>query len=100
MFTLLPLHRRLVALLQRPALAALICTLLVGLGAAGTASGLGYLVVQRGVAMSSQLLGSLQLGGTLHALLERTTRGLAALHIDPGDFLARCSIDCATRRQS
>lgn len=85
-FTLHPLYKVLCRRLQRPALAALLCTLGFGLAAVGALTGLGALLIQRGILLSASLLAALQPGGALRLLAERGSRRLLALHLLPGQL--------------
>jgi predicted PurR-regulated permease PerM len=75
-FTLQPVYERLLARTRRPRLTATACVVVAGLGIAGTAAGVAYLLVARGVVMAQALLVSLGPEGPARAMVERVAMRL------------------------
>ncbi len=75
-FTVQPVYERLLARTRRPRLTATGCVIVAGLGIAGMAAGVAYLLVSRGVVMAQALLVSLGPEGSARAIVERVAMRL------------------------
>jgi predicted PurR-regulated permease PerM len=73
----------------RPNTSALACALGSTVALAAGLSGLGYLLVSRGVALASVLPDALGPGGSLRTLADGLTGTLARLHVNPGELVSR-----------
>jgi predicted PurR-regulated permease PerM len=73
----------------RPNTSALVCSLGAMATLVAGLSGLGYLLVSRGVALGSELPQAFGPGGSLRALADGITKALAQLQVDPGEIGSR-----------
>ncbi len=88
-FTVLPLYFWLCSHWRRPALAALVCVLLITLGVGAAFAGFVYLLIGRGIGLIGTLVASLQPGGTLRVFFESQNALLPRLGVHPGTIAER-----------
>jgi predicted PurR-regulated permease PerM len=87
-FTLQPLYDSLARRTQRAWVAALLCVGAAGVGIAGVAAAIGYLLVSRGAGIAASVLASLGPDGAARAFIVKTSSRLPN-QLHPGQLLGR-----------